>query len=249
MKVDCTAVLTNHVIDCPRRLFFQPTCHQPSTTVLIAAALHSNVSCPPKPHQMSNRQHCPTKTGLNQSIQDFIFHCKFHIRIAGFLNNMSHSFGDQSCQDAFIARLHLGDPLAPKVKLNWKTCKDDLSCSASNFLATIVQLHQTEMQPLKMFNTSTIATVSPKTNSRSSGSQNLPEKCLTCRDSIGSILSLPQHLTFSIIAFIQSKLTKMTMLPIVRLSKSISQSMPWLLTTRLIHVGPVSMVSNEDIPL
>ena len=65
----------------------------------------------------------PPMHGPTQSVHDFIFRCVFHIEMAGFLHNKSHSFGDESCQDAFVVHLHLGDRLAKKVKSDGKSLR------------------------------------------------------------------------------------------------------------------------------
>ena len=151
VKADCIAVLTNCVVDCPRERFFQLTCTTASTAVMIVAALHSGTSCPCITQASLNIPQIALShqnmTGISLST-NFIFKCKFLIRMAGFLDDMSHSFGDLSYQDAFVVRLHLGDQLAENVNSDQKTCEDELSCNAPSFLSTIVQPCKNEMQPL-----------------------------------------------------------------------------------------------------
>ena len=177
VKTDWTTVSTSCVMNHPRKGFFCQTCKNNSTAAMIVAALPSDLSCPsvirvlscPADHTI------PLKHGRNQSIHNFIFKHKFHVGMAGFLHDKSHLFGDRSCQDAFIVRLHLGDQSAKKVKSNRKTCEDDMSHSASSFLSTIAQLHKNEMEPLQKPDTSTVTTVSTKTHSQSSSARKLPK--------------------------------------------------------------------------
>ena len=117
----------------------------------------------------------PPEQAGNQFIWDFIFHHQSCFHMAGFLNNMSHHFGDTTCQDAFIVRLQQSAQFTPEVKADRQTDEDDLSCSAANFIATITNLHATDVRQshlrnMKNSNASTAATASSRGTSRKSAS-------------------------------------------------------------------------------
>ena len=97
------------------------------------------------------------------------------------------------------------------------------------------------MQPLQKPHASTVTAVSTK-QPQSTSSQK-PEKCLTCRCPINSILSLPQHLIPSTIVIIPLKSTKPTMLPIWQSNESLPQM------ASLVHLNLASFVAGLDTPL
>ena len=127
-----------------------------------------------------------------------------------------------------------------KSKSDQKTCEDDLSYSASNFLSTIMQLHQTKIQgsPPRKSDDSTVTTVSTRTGDPHAvpALGNL-KKCLECTDFISAPLFLTRHLIPQMIVFIPFRLMKMTILLMLQSTKWLWLSMPLPPTTSLTCLG------------
>ena len=153
---------------------FRPPHCLPSNVVKIVATGPSGLSCPNTIQTQSNFQRTvPSQpNGAEISLLKISFHAiNLMSEWLDFSATCPIPLVMNSARMLSLVEFQLSDQPA---EADWKICEDDLSCSAANFLSTIMESHRAKIEHSQLCksDTSSVTTASCRTNpSRSTGSQ------------------------------------------------------------------------------